>query len=344
MLPRRFALIRHVDYTGVSGIGVVAYGVTFADGHVVLRWCSNHPATSMWNSMDDMLAVHGHGEATSVEWIDAPHGDLEGFPGPRGGRRGRRRANRTPALGPDRAEDEQPSSSPELPPRPVDRDTTSAMAPAGDDTGNDADAGHHPADGPVDGRADNSPVDTPGDSPVSGPVDSPVSGPVDSPAGGGADGPMEVSAGGAAAAAVGDPAYGSMSGPADGPVDGPVDASVHDQKGRDADGTEPFAAHAPQAARSPHEPPAPPAPTAPAGDSPSPRRERTFLRPVRSDAEPPAAPLLGSADSDKRNGHLYIDTAPLLLTFRESEDEPAQERSRPRRAGRHRRADPDAAG
>ena len=70
MLPRRFALIRLVDYTGVSGIGVVAYGVTFADGQVVLRWCSNHPATSMWNSMDDMLAVHGHGEATSVEWID----------------------------------------------------------------------------------------------------------------------------------------------------------------------------------------------------------------------------------------------------------------------------------
>jgi hypothetical protein len=41
VLPRRFALIRHVDYTGVSGIGVVAYGVTFADGQVVLRWCSN---------------------------------------------------------------------------------------------------------------------------------------------------------------------------------------------------------------------------------------------------------------------------------------------------------------
>ena len=34
MLPRRFALVRHVDYTGVSGIGVVAYGVQFGDGHV----------------------------------------------------------------------------------------------------------------------------------------------------------------------------------------------------------------------------------------------------------------------------------------------------------------------
>lgn len=77
VLPRRFALIRHVDYTGVSGVGVVAYGVVFADGQVVLRWCSDHPATSMWNSVDDLLAVHGHGEATSLEWLDAPHGDLE---------------------------------------------------------------------------------------------------------------------------------------------------------------------------------------------------------------------------------------------------------------------------
>ncbi len=89
MLPRRFALIRHVDYSGVSGIGVVAYGVAFADGHVVLRWCSSHPATSVWASIDDLLAVHGHGQATSIEWIDAPHGDLEGLPAPGGGRRAR---------------------------------------------------------------------------------------------------------------------------------------------------------------------------------------------------------------------------------------------------------------
>ncbi|WP_205629336.1 hypothetical protein [Jiangella muralis] len=70
MLPRRFALVRHVDYTGVSGVGVVAYGVVFSDGHVALRWASAHPATSLWGSMDDLVAVHGHGEATSIEWLD----------------------------------------------------------------------------------------------------------------------------------------------------------------------------------------------------------------------------------------------------------------------------------
>jgi len=93
VLPRRFALVRHIDYTGVSGIGVVAYGITFSDGHVALRWCSTHPATSIWESLEHMLAVHGHGEATSIQWIDAPVRDLEELPGTSGtGRRARRRA------------------------------------------------------------------------------------------------------------------------------------------------------------------------------------------------------------------------------------------------------------
>jgi hypothetical protein len=93
VLPRRFALVRHIDYTGVSGIGVVAYGITFSDGQVALRWCSSHPATSIWESLEHMLAVHGHGEATSIQWIDAPVRDLEELPGTSGtGRRARRRA------------------------------------------------------------------------------------------------------------------------------------------------------------------------------------------------------------------------------------------------------------
>lgn len=309
MLPRRFALIRHVDYTGVSGIGVVAYGVTFADGQVVLRWCSNHPATSMWNSMEDMLAVHGHGEATSVEWIDAPHGDLEGFPGvPAGGRRGRRRANRRPFAGTSPADDEKPSSPPDLHRRPVDSDTTPASAPAGDEAGPGADG---PAEGLADGPAEGL-ADGPADGPQDGSPGSPVDGPVD--------------------------------GPADGPVDGPVDAPVDGPKDQRADSPGPHHPDdpAPEAAPSSHEPPTP---TAPASDSPVQRRERTFLRSVRSDSEPPpTAPLLTSTDTDKRNGHLYIDTAPLLLSFQDSEEEPAQERSQPRRAGRHRRVDPDAAG
>ncbi len=89
LLPRRFALVRHVDYTGISGVGVVAYGVVFPDGHVALRWASGHPATSLWTSMHDVIAVHGHGDATSIEWLDRAE-DTGGNQTTNGGRRARR--------------------------------------------------------------------------------------------------------------------------------------------------------------------------------------------------------------------------------------------------------------
>lgn len=72
MEPRRFQLVRRFDPSGVSGIGVVAHGVVFGDGHVALRWLSRHPSTSLWGSLDDLLAVHGHGGSTVVAWIDQP--------------------------------------------------------------------------------------------------------------------------------------------------------------------------------------------------------------------------------------------------------------------------------
>jgi hypothetical protein len=93
MLPRRFALIRGVDHDGVARVDVVAFGVAFADGQVVLRWCSAHPATSNWNSLDDMLAVHGLGRGADLQWIDPPATDVEDFsPAAGPGRRARRQA------------------------------------------------------------------------------------------------------------------------------------------------------------------------------------------------------------------------------------------------------------
>lgn len=90
LYPRRFALVRHIDYTGVSGIGVVAYGVVFFDGQVAMRWCSDHPATSLWSSIDDVLAVHGHGDGTSVQWIDDVSDRLQEAMEPSSVPRGRR--------------------------------------------------------------------------------------------------------------------------------------------------------------------------------------------------------------------------------------------------------------
>jgi hypothetical protein len=69
--PRRFMLRRRRDVSGVTGTGRVADGVVFADGAVALRWRGTYPATAVWPGIAGVIAVHGHGGATVVEWIDA---------------------------------------------------------------------------------------------------------------------------------------------------------------------------------------------------------------------------------------------------------------------------------
>ncbi len=240
-------MIRHIDYTGVSGIGVVAYGVTFADGQVVLRWCSAHPATSMWNSIEDMLAVHGHGDATSVEWIDAPYGDLEDLTSHAAGVRGRRRADKAS----DGAREQAPAPSPE----------PSAAPPA------------TPQPEPL---------------PTAPPEPLPRRRPSGPPTG---------------------------AGPAE-RADRPAGRVILDETGG---GGTTAASGIPAA-----------------DDSAARRGERPNAEPAHAEPDP-ATRLFGT---DERNGHLSIDTSPLLFTYREREEEPAPERPR-RRGGRHRRIDPD---
>lgn len=70
---RRFRLIRSEDISGVSGTGHVADGVQFEDGKVVTRWRAAIAQTCIWDSIEDVQAIHGHGGATVIEWIDALH-------------------------------------------------------------------------------------------------------------------------------------------------------------------------------------------------------------------------------------------------------------------------------
>lgn len=74
-MPRSFVLNRQRDSTGISGTGVVAWGVRFPDGVCVLRWCSEHRSTAVYESIDDVLAIHGHGGDTEIVW----HGDETAF-------------------------------------------------------------------------------------------------------------------------------------------------------------------------------------------------------------------------------------------------------------------------
>ncbi|MET9158254.1 hypothetical protein ABZX56_11040 [Streptomyces parvulus] len=67
-MPRLFVLRRDRDVTAVSGPGDVADGVQWPDGTVDLRW-RDRPSTSIWNSLELMLSVHGHDGATRVVWL-----------------------------------------------------------------------------------------------------------------------------------------------------------------------------------------------------------------------------------------------------------------------------------
>jgi len=72
-LPRLFVLHRHADVTGRSGIGVVAVGVMFADGKAVTRWrgvTTGVHQISVWESLDEVEAIHGHDGNTEIVWLD----------------------------------------------------------------------------------------------------------------------------------------------------------------------------------------------------------------------------------------------------------------------------------
>ena len=68
---RRFILWRHEDVSGVSGTGQVAEGVQFSNGRVVLSWRGPKGSITVFDSLQDVLAVHGHQGRTEVQWIDA---------------------------------------------------------------------------------------------------------------------------------------------------------------------------------------------------------------------------------------------------------------------------------
>lgn len=67
---KRFQLLRHTDISGVSGTGVVAEGIQFTDGTVVVRWYGDNPSTVVWASIMAAVAIHGHNGSTEVVWID----------------------------------------------------------------------------------------------------------------------------------------------------------------------------------------------------------------------------------------------------------------------------------
>lgn len=67
---RKFALYRHEDASGVSGTGVVAYGVQFPppNGKCVVAWITDVGSVSVYDDINDVQSVHGHEGGTDVIW------------------------------------------------------------------------------------------------------------------------------------------------------------------------------------------------------------------------------------------------------------------------------------
>jgi hypothetical protein len=68
----RFWLDRSDDESGVSGTGRVAEGIRFSNGRVALSWLTKHSSVAIYDSMAEVVCIHGHGGKTKVTWQDPP--------------------------------------------------------------------------------------------------------------------------------------------------------------------------------------------------------------------------------------------------------------------------------
>ena len=68
-----FELIRLEDATGVSGVGRVAEGVQFENGKCALNWLTDLTSIAIYDSIDILIAIHGHNGMTKVRWaLESP--------------------------------------------------------------------------------------------------------------------------------------------------------------------------------------------------------------------------------------------------------------------------------
>lgn len=70
-MMRRFKLVRHVDVSGKSGIGIIAEGVTCTGDGAFLHWMTDYESFVYWpGGVEAILAVHGHNGATIARFLD----------------------------------------------------------------------------------------------------------------------------------------------------------------------------------------------------------------------------------------------------------------------------------
>ena len=61
-----FYLNRTEDESGISGTGRVAQGFIFDNGKVCVTWLSEHPSVTVYDSIGEVRAIHGHAGKTEI--------------------------------------------------------------------------------------------------------------------------------------------------------------------------------------------------------------------------------------------------------------------------------------
>jgi hypothetical protein len=67
------SLIRNVDDSNISGIGLVAMGFMFKSGKIVIEWCSDVTkiqSLEVFNSLEELERIHGHNGHTIIQLDD----------------------------------------------------------------------------------------------------------------------------------------------------------------------------------------------------------------------------------------------------------------------------------
>ena len=61
-----FVLNRKEDVSGISGTGIVAEGIKFSDGKVILNWLTQYKSIGIYDSFHMMEKIHCHDGKTEV--------------------------------------------------------------------------------------------------------------------------------------------------------------------------------------------------------------------------------------------------------------------------------------
>lgn len=70
MSLRTFYFNRLEDESGVSGTGKVAEGCEFDSGECVIHWLGTRGSINIYQSIEDVISVHGHQGKTIIVWDD----------------------------------------------------------------------------------------------------------------------------------------------------------------------------------------------------------------------------------------------------------------------------------